>query len=380
MRLLALSPTYRKSLIRDMACLLLALLLGIEAIFLSDKLLTDLLLAAVNYGHGAGFLLRASVLAMPEILALGLPLALTMTVFLVLLHRREAGDFVALAQTGFAPGTVIGLSLGLGGLGFAAALAIGGFLAPLAEHRLGMLLHQARFAVLTTGTPGIRNVIDLDGATFLYHRLPPGDEASARVFLHMPADAGDIRVITARDSHVRFEAPGGAGALSLTGAQVTGFSADAPPGLRRDLALQTARMVYHADAFSVPPFPPRGSAAATLTLPELLAPPAGLEAAAREAAVRMVLAAVLALISPLVAAAAMGLTRRAMVPLAGPAGVGLVLAGGFAIASVAERLARFGLWEGIGLALALGLVLAALMSLVLALLGDALLTPAQVRL
>jgi lipopolysaccharide export LptBFGC system permease protein LptF len=380
MRLLALSPTYQRSLLRDMSRFLLLFLVGIEAIYLSDKLLTDLLLAAMNYGHGAGFLLRSTALATPEILLLGLPLALTMTVFLVLLQRRETGDFVALAQIGFAPRTVIGLSLGLGGLGCAAALAIGGVLAPLAEYRLGLMLHQARYAVLTSGNPGIRNVINLDGATILYHRLAPDDAVSARVFLHLPIGAGAFRVITARDSQVRFDTPDDDGVLGLTGAQVTGFSTTEPPGLRRDMAVSTGRMVYHTDIFAVPQFQPRESAASTLTLPELLAPPAGLERPAQEAALQIILAAMLAFLSPLVAATAMGLTRRALVPLAGPVGVGLVLAGGFAIAPAADWLVRFGLWESIGLALAGGIALASLLSLVLALLGDALLAPAQVRL
>ena len=139
-------------------------------------------------------------------------------------------------------------------------------------------------------------------------------------------------------------------------------------------------MVYRASTLTVPPFRARETAASTLTLPELLTLPPGLEGPAQEAALRIVLAAILALLSPLIAAISMGLTRHPLVPLAGPVGAGLVLAGGFTLSQVALWLMRFGLWQSLGLALVGGIAVASLLSLVLARLGDALLTPARLRL
>lgn len=380
MRLMALSATYRRSLLQDMTRFLVLFLVGIEAIYLSDKLLTDLLLAAVNYGNSMGFLLRCTVLAIPEILGLGLPLALAVSVFVVLLQRRETGDFVTLAQVGFAPSTMIGLSLGLGGLGFVAALVIGGVVAPLAEYRLGLTLHQAQYEVLSTGDPGIRNVLNFDGATAVYHRNVPNTETSARILLYIPGGAGEMQVITAHSSQLRFDMQDGGGALFLTGARITDFNKQGSLPLSHNLNANVSHMVYSASGLAIPPYHPRDTVVSTLTLNELLALPPQLGVRAQEAALRIVLAAVLAMLSPLVAATAMGLTRNALVPVAGPVGAGLLLAGGFAISEVSLWLTRFSLWESIGLALGGGVVVAVHLSLVMARLGDALLTPAQLRL
>lgn len=380
MQVWAISATYRRDLRKDIARLFLLFLLGIEAIYLSDKFLTDLLLAAIDYGHGAGFLLASIVLAMPEILAQGLPLALTMTVFLVFLQRREAGDFVVLAPVGFSPHSLIGYCFGLGSLGAVFALVVGGMVAPLAEYRLGLLLHQARYAVLTSANPGVRNVIEFNGATILFHRLAAEDDTSARVFLYMPLENGEMQVITARDSHLQFDLPGQEGTLLLGDAQIMTFSTGTAPDPKLDVVMQAKRMDYRASALVVPAYPDRLAALSTLTLAELLAQPRGQERPAQEAALKIILGAVLTFLSPLVAAAAMGLTRGAMILIAGPAAVGLILAGGFANAPLSGWLARLGLWESIGLGLGGGLLLAMALTLALLRLGDALLSPAGVRL
>lgn len=380
MQVWAISATYRRDLRKDIARLFLLFLLGIEAIYLSDKFLTDLLLAAIDYGHGAGFLLGSILLAMPEILAQGLPLALTMTVFLVFLQRREAGDFVVLAPVGFSPHSLIGYCLGLGSLGAVFALVVGGMVAPLAEYRLGLLLHQARYAVLTSANPGIRNVIDFNGATILFHRLAAEDDTSARVFLYMPLENGEMQVITARDSHLQFDLAGQEGTLLLGDAQIMTFSTGTAPDPKLDVVMQAKRMDYRASALVVPAYPDRLAAPSTLTLAELLAQPRGQERPAQEAALKIILGAVLTFLSPLVAVAAMGLTRGAMILIAGPAAVGLILAGGFANAPLSGWLARLGLWESIGLGLGGGLLLAMALTLALLRLGDALLSPAGVRL
>lgn len=370
---------YRRRLYRDMTGFLLALILGIEAIYLSDKVLTDLLFAMLDHGLGGSFLLRGIVLASPEILLLGLPLALVVTVFMVLLQRREAGDLLALAQAGLSPGTLARLGLMLGGLGFVVSLGIGGVLAPLANHELGRLRHEARFDVLESGQPGNRSVVRIEGATLVFHRRSE-DEAAARLFLHVPDAAGETRIITARDSALHFESPGADGALFLSGAHISGFRSDTAARLERTLDANAAELVYRAPGLAIPAFAARGSRISALTLPELMTFPHPDDPAARKAVLRMVLSAVLALVAPPLALLAMGLTRGGLSLLAGPLAIGAILAGGFLVAPLAGALAGMSLRSGLFLAMAAGTVAALVLGAMIVGRGDSLFTPARFRL
>ena len=241
MRRWGVSPIYLRRLVADASWFLAIILIAIEALFITDKILTNLLFVAINHGLGTGFLMRSAVLALPEILFLGIPLAAGIAVYFVHLQRREAGDFVILAQVGFGPGPMIGLALGMGAAALVLSVAIGGFLRPLAAHELAQSLHQARYAVLTTGQAGDRAVVQMDDMTIVFHR-DPVPAGGARVFTHRQTSAMDQQVITAGSSQFAFPASGEDGRLTLSHAAITQLHAPLSRPMELTLSLAVARI------------------------------------------------------------------------------------------------------------------------------------------
>jgi len=381
MRRRGLSPTYLRSLLADTSWFLVVILIAIEALFVTDKILTDLLFVAIEHGLGAAFLMRAALLALPEILFLGVPLAVGIAVYFVYLQRREAGDFVILAQVGFAPVPMVGLALGTGAAALGLSIVIGGLLRPLAAHELAQSLHEARYAVLTTGQVGDRAIIQMDDVTIVFHR-DPVPAGGARMFMHRQTSATQQQVITAQDSHVLFQTPEVDGRLTLSHAAITELHAPLAQGLGLGLTLSLAaeRVQISGETLVIPAFRTRQSHTATMTLGELLAEGQARSKAAREAVLRIALGGVVSLLAPLIAACALGMTRGSLAIVAGPAGVALILAGGFSVAPLSVWLSAFELWQGLAVVVGVGLGLCLAAGAMMLWLGDALLTPAQIRL
>ncbi len=374
-----ISPTYLRRLLADMGWFLLIVMLGIEALFITDKLLTSLLLVAMEHGLGTDFLFRAALFALPEILFLGIPLAVGIAVYFVLLQRREAGDFVILSQVGFAPASILGLTALLGILALGLSIVIGGGIRPHAEHRLELSLHEGRYAVLSTGNFGGRTQLHFDGATIIFHRDLVSQE-DARVFIHRQSSAREQQITTARDSQVTFPAPGAEGQLRLSFAEISEFATTGPDGPELKLSLAAEQVLVSGDTLVIPAFRKRQHHAPTMTLQELLLRGPDRTQAETETILRIAMGGVLALLAPLIAACALGLTRGRLVLLAGPAGVGLILAGGFVVAPLSGWLSFLALGPGLALVFGTALALALMAGAVLLWLGDALLTPAQIRL
>ena len=374
-----ISPTYMRRLLADLGWFLLIVLLGIEALFITDKLLTSLLLVALEHGLGADFLLRTALSALPEILFLGIPLAVGIAVYFVLLQRREAGDFVILSQVGFAPGSILGLTLSLGAFALALSIVIGGGIRPHAEHKLHQSLHEGRFAVLSSGDFGGRTQLDFDGATIIFHR-DLASQQDARVFIHRSSSAQELQIITARDSQLTFPAPGADGQLRLSLAEIAEFETSGRDGPRLKLSMAAEQVLITGDTLVIPAFRQRQLHASTMTLQELILRGPDRYQAETQTILRIAMGGALALLSPLIAACALGMTRGRLALLAGPAGVGLVLVGGFAVAPLSGWLSGFALGPGLALIFGTALALVLVASAFVLWLGDALLTPAQIRL
>lgn len=376
MRRWRFSPTYLRSLLRQMGMILVLCIIGIEALFISDKILTNLLFVALEHGLGPGFLMRGAMLALPEILFLGLPLGIAIAVYIVLLQRREAGDFVILAQMGMSPVQIVTLCALLGTASFLLAIASGGVVRPHAEHELQKSLHEARYVAFTTGQTGARNIIRFEETTFIFHR-DPGPDASARVFIHRPAGEDEDQIITARDSLVLFRTEDTDGIVSLSDAEIHDFAIGEEIELRRSIMSSSVRV--GADTLVIPAFRDRLSHYQTMTFTELLTPERRDNSAARETVLQILLAAVVAFLAPGLAALAMAMTRGTFALLAGPVAVAAIFAGGFSVEPLARLLAGMEIGQAVSVALLGGLLVCVLVAILTLRLGNSLMTPAQLR-
>jgi lipopolysaccharide export LptBFGC system permease protein LptF len=111
---------YGRSLFLDAMVRALIALATVEAIFLSDVVVSYLLPRVLE--HDAGFLNLAVLvgLALPEVLAIALPLILLIATYLTVVRRREAREFITVAGAGYGVHTLVTLAslIGLCGLSF----------------------------------------------------------------------------------------------------------------------------------------------------------------------------------------------------------------------------------------------------------------------
>ncbi|MCL4675286.1 MAG: LptF/LptG family permease, partial [Pararhodobacter sp.] len=157
---------YLRALSVEVAGQMALMLLAVEALYLSDKMVTHLLFDALRNQLGVGFLIETLVLAAPEILSVGFPVAVVIAVYLALLRRREAGDFVILAAAGVAPRALIGFCLVMGLLALTVAGGLRGFVEPLAARHLATRLVEGRFEAVRQGQLTAGQFLTIDAATF----------------------------------------------------------------------------------------------------------------------------------------------------------------------------------------------------------------------
>lgn len=334
---------------RDLAARCLQIVLVVEAIYLSDKVLNELLSSTLEFGMGPGFLLQTVLLAMPEILLLGLPPALFTAVALVLYARREAGDFVALQMAGSGPGALIRWLIAAGAGAAVLAVAIGGWLQPLSLAALQSRIDAGRATAAAYGLTTPERFFALPGMMLYSHNAKTG---AGGIFAVIDRPGGGFEAVTARSGVLTPMAAQDRLSLDLTGAEVIGLRPDGASLAEtyrlepNQLTLQTSPMLHLSRLQGLP---------AVLTLPDLLTPPPILGPDRPRAEVLQRLAgALLAGLAPLMAGAALALGRGRVRLVAPVAMMGAVLAAGFLAAPLAHGLSALPLGYGIG-----GLVLGA---------------------
>lgn len=218
--------------------------------------------------------------------------------------------------------------------------------------------------------------LHVNGTTIIFHRNLVSED-DARMFIHRQSSAQEQQVITARDSDLTFAAPGAEGQLRLSRAEISQFATTATDWPELKLSATAEQMLISDDTLVIPAFRLRETYVPTMTLQELILQGPDWSRAETEAILRIAMGGVLALLAPLIAACSMGMTRGRLALLAGPAGVGLVLAGGFAVSPLSGWLSSLALGPGLALVFGTAMALALFASAFLLWLGDALLTPAQ---
>jgi len=311
----------------------------VESIFLAEKF-SEIFENGIDKHASLTQILLLLVCSAPEILSIALAIAILVAVYTVLLRAREDRELLVLAAAGMSGKQIAALLLVIGFASFAVSLVVSGAIAPMAHYAQRVILFDAEYRGLRTATRSPQFYFFPDHVVFVQPKK--SHDVARHIFIHERMGAED-RVMTANGGS--FDGPDDQGQIWLhlndlhsydfdTGVLGTAtnehcdscmfFPNDAPPIKMRVRSFRQQLILEQLFDFA-----PRISVAEELTLPELLGasvPQApDVHKHTRTLARRLTLA-LLALLAPLLAAAALTLTTETTRYLALPAACGVLLA------------------------------------------------------
>ena len=180
-------------------------LVGAEAIFLSDALISNLLPLVLEHQAGILNLLTLVVLSVPVVLVIALPLALLVGAYFAFLRRRQAAEFTVMAGMGYSSRSLIALAVTIGLGGLAASLLLSGFAEPLARHQLAEVAFHIQYDALREGKIAagkfyrIRNYAVFASSGRI-------NDAASNIFVHQRVNAQKDRIVVAKHA-VRIKRP-----------------------------------------------------------------------------------------------------------------------------------------------------------------------------
>jgi lipopolysaccharide export system permease protein len=356
------------------------MLLAVEALYISDKMVTHLLFDALRNQLGVSYLLETLILAAPEILSVGFPVSVVLAVYLTLLRRREAGDFVILASAGVAPRVLIGFCMGLGILALIVAGGLRGFVEPVAAQHLAQRLIEGRSEAVRQGTLTAGQFLTTGTTTFYQQPRTAENDTGARTFVYLAPAPGQEQVVTAARMRLIYESGDDSGALELDGARIILFVR--AEGQTRNIGAQIAveNMRLGPVPIEVPEAASFVAPTRMTTLPDLMSRWQGGDSEAGRAALERILGMALAFVAPLLAGLGLAATRGRMRLAALPAALGAVLGGGLAVPPLAGVLVGLGLAPALAAAAALPLIVALIATLIAARLLPGSVLPQRVQL
>lgn len=342
------SPTglprlYMIALGREIIVSMALMLLAVEAIYLSNKMVTHLLFDTLRNQLGIVFLIETLVLAAPEILSVGFPLATIIAVYLALLRRREAGDLLILSGAGVSPWTLIGLSVVLGLLALTIAFGLRGFVEPLASRHLALRVVEGQFEAARQGRLNTGQFLTIGNTTLYQHPEASSDPAAAQNFLFQTITQTEEWVITATGSRL-VDAPDFDNRfLELEEPQIIGFTRSDAQTYEVGATVAVDQMQIGPILIDLPDASAIGGGARNELITELVRRWLNEgDAASGQVLLERLLSMVLAFLAPLGASLALALTRGPMRLLAFPGALGAVLGGGLAIGPASEQLVGLG--------------------------------------
>jgi len=340
----------------------LIILAGIEAIFLAELIVSHLLPHLLQNQGDFWQLMQLVLLAAPEGLFISLPLALLISIYLVLLRRKEAREFVAGAGMGRSPRTLVVLCVVFGLAGFAVSMVLTGFVEPHARYQMGRAFFDLRYEALRNGEIGPGKFYE-SGDLAVFAAGGRVNEVADDLFVLQRLENNRSRVIVADRTLSLGAAAGSTLGLVLDRAAVYELSLlpqgalmeGVPEGFRVDCRdcrslrpasldnlLTLSRVVVELPQFDFPELRPRGERSEERTLFELLQGDLADASNARVLGERL-LRGLLCIVAPLLALLAMTVTTGRTMLLVLPAAAGLVLAGSFFGAHAVRFLSAGGL-------------------------------------
>jgi lipopolysaccharide export LptBFGC system permease protein LptF len=335
----SVSRRYAAGLLGEVAWHTMIVLAVVEAIFLSDLIISELLPRVLDQQGGIFDLLLLILLGMPEGLFLALPIALVVSVYLVFLRRREAGEMMVLAGMGRGGGNLVAAGLFIGALGCALSLLLSGYVEPHARYTMQrtyseMALRSLRTGDIPTGTffefgdfaifASRGQLANLASGVFIHQHLSPTRNriTMASRTLGLDVEGGSRKGILLEDATaLEFDLgrPAAAPAANEAGCAGCGPS-------QRITPVTTASASYflaELPSLRLPDTVPRGASAEERTLPELIEGPSG--DSVTKVLTTELLRALICLAAPLLALLAVAFSRPATLLFALPGAAAVVL-------------------------------------------------------
>ncbi|MCB1474485.1 MAG: LptF/LptG family permease [Rhodobiaceae bacterium] len=184
---------YGLAVSRDIFLYTLLALAAVEAIYLSDKVITNLLQVTLQRQAGVGALALLTALAAPEVLFITLPTGLLIATYFVMLRRREAREFLIYSGFGYSTFLLVVLCMLIGIAGLAVSLAATGYIEPTARQAFGRLSFDLQYKAMREGRIAPGRFYEFGDYTVF---APPNREAGS-LFIHQRLDDERYRIVIA---------------------------------------------------------------------------------------------------------------------------------------------------------------------------------------
>lgn len=191
--------TVTVSLVGTAAKQILAVLLLAEAVFLAESL-TGLLEQVLRNGGKLIHVGYALGLTAPEIFDFALPLAIVIGLYVALYSAREDREIVVLSAAGVSWSYIPRVAVAVGIAGFIASLLVSGYFNPWMAFAKRALLFdlKAQYIFQAIAEPGREDAIQtIQGRTFISLNGEEDGEIRRRLFVHQPGDPEGWRVTQA---------------------------------------------------------------------------------------------------------------------------------------------------------------------------------------
>lgn len=178
-------------------------LMGAQAIFLTNVVVADLLPEAIEHQAGLANFLVLTALTVPGVLVIALPLAVLVGSYLVIMNRRASGEFASFAGMGFTNKGLLQLNFGIGLGAILVSHLISGYAEPLARYQLAKTSFDIKNDAVREGriAAGEFNAV---GDYVFFANSGRFNETARGLFIHERLDDGTTRFVTA---HHSFRAP-----------------------------------------------------------------------------------------------------------------------------------------------------------------------------
>lgn len=179
---------------------------GVVGLFASDRIISALLPAVLENGVSLSYLVILTVLIVPKIIFVALPVAVLVAVYFTFVRRREDNELTVLAGAGRGSLALVRLTLVIGVVALGVSHLFSGSLEPAAERSMARATFDLEYEALRKGEFAAGKFYSIGGYTVFAQR-GHADAGARGVFMHHLLGDGRHEIVIANRA-ARLELPG----------------------------------------------------------------------------------------------------------------------------------------------------------------------------